>query len=124
MSKRKKRNIYGEFRKIFEVFDQNLLIDDGLPQSVCNTCHYKAQTMWKKKQSAVAIPVNQLSKRKHPLSRLTSSQGDEQTSCHISKKKGYRIPFENVPIWPKPPSLEIICLGGNKEVKILHKQST
>ena len=126
VSKRRKRNIYGEFRKIFEVFDQNLLTDDGLPHSVCNTCncHYKVQTMWKRKQSAVIIPVNQLSKSMHPLSPLTSSQGDEQISCHISKKKGYRIPFENVPIRPKPPSLEMSCLGGNKEVKILHEQST
>ena len=57
------------------------------------------------------------------MSPLTSSQGDEQTSCHISKKKVYRIPFENVPIRPKPPSLEMSCPGGNKEVKILHDKS-
>lgn len=80
--------------------------------------------MWKSKQSAVVIRVNELSKRRHPLSPLTSSQGDEQTSCHISKKKVYRIPFENVPIRPTLPSLEMSCLGGNKEVKILHDKST
>ena len=125
VSKKRKRNIDGEFRKIFEeVFNQKLLTDDGLPHAVCDTCHYRVQRMWKSKQSAVVIRVNELSKRRHPLSPLTSSQGDEQTSCHISKKKVYRIPFENVPIRPKLPSLEMSCPGGNKEVKILHDKST
>jgi len=30
---------------------------------------------------------------------------DEQTASQIHKKKGYSIPFENVPIRPKPPTL-------------------
>ena len=125
VSKKRKRNIDGEFRKRFEeVFNQKLLTDDGLPHAVCDACHYRVQRMWKSKPSAVVIRVNELSKRRHPLSPLTSSQGDEQTSCHISKKKAYRIPFENVPIGPKPPSLEMSCPGGNKEVKILHEEST
>ena len=119
VSRKRKRNIDGEFRKIFEeVFNQKLLTDDGLPHAVCNACHYRVQRMWKSKPSAVVIRVNELSKRRHPLSPLTSSQGDEQTSYHISKKKFYRIPFENVPIRPKP------SIHGNKEVKILHEEST
>ena len=120
VSKKRKRNIDGEFRKIFEeVFNQKLLTDDGLPHAVCDTCHYRVQRMWKSKQSAVVIRVNELSKRRHPLSPLTSSQGDEQTSCHISKKKVYRIPFENVPIRPKPPSLEMSCPGGSSRRSLL-----
>ena len=39
------------------------------------------------------------------LSSLTSCQIDEQTASQINNKKGYRIPFENVPIRPKPPTL-------------------
>ena len=58
--------------------------------------------MWKK--ASVVIPGHHLLKRRHHLSPLTSSQVDEQTAFQI-KKKGYRIPFENVPIRPRPPAL-------------------
>ena len=56
--------------------------------------------MWKK--ASVVNPSHHLSKRRHPLLPLISSQVDEQTASQMSKKKGYRIPFENVPIRPKP----------------------
>ena len=123
INKKRKRNLDGEFLKIFEeVYNQKVLPDDG-PRAVCNTCHYRVETMWKKKHSA-AIPVHHLSKRRHPLSPLTSSQVDEQTASHINKKKGCRIPFENVSILPTPPALVKSCPGGSKEVNIPHEKST
>ena len=97
VKKRRKRNLDGEFLKKFDqVFNENVRADDGLPRAVCDTCHYRVETMWKK--ASVVIPGHHLSKRRHPLSPLTSSQVDEQTASQINKKKGYRIPFENVPI--------------------------
>ena len=60
--------------------------------------------MWIK--ASVVSPGHHLSKRRHPLSPLTSSQVDEQTASQIGKKKGYRIPFENVPMMPKPLGIE------------------
>ena len=36
---KRKRNLNGEFMKIFEVFNQKVLPDDGLPSAVCDTCH-------------------------------------------------------------------------------------
>ena len=49
---------------------------------------------------------------------LISSQVDEQTASQISKKKGYRIPFENVPIRPKP------LVMSSKEADIWNKKGT
>ena len=67
-----------------------------------------------------SIQGHQLSKRRHPLSPLTSSQVDEQTASQISKKKGYRIPFENVPIKPKPPALVV----SSNEAEIRNEKGT
>ena len=36
---KRKRNLNGEFIKIFEVFNQKVLPDDGLLRAVCDTCH-------------------------------------------------------------------------------------
>ena len=36
---KRKRNLNGEFMKIFEVFNRKVLPDDGLPRGVCDTCH-------------------------------------------------------------------------------------
>ena len=33
----RKRNLNGEFMKIFEVFNQKVQPDDGLPRAVCDT---------------------------------------------------------------------------------------
>ena len=52
-----------------------------------------------KKASAVILGQH-LSK-----TSVTSSQVDEETASQIHKKKGYRIPLENVPIRPKPTAL-------------------
>ena len=62
-------------------------------------------------KSSFAISANHLLKRRHPLSPLTSSQGDAQTACHFDKRKCYRIPFENVPIKQIPPSSVVSCPG-------------
>ena len=93
------------FWRNLKVYNQNVREDDGFPHAVCNTCHYRVEAMWKK--ASAVNPGHHLSKRRHPLSALTSSQVDKykQTASQISKKKGYRIPFENVPIRPKPLAL-------------------
>ena len=69
-------------------------------RALCDTCHKRVESTWKKK-SSFAISANLLLKRRHPLSPLTLSQGDAQTACHIDKKKGYRIiiPYENVQMY-------------------------
>ena len=117
VNKKRKRNLDGEFLKKFEkVFNQNVRTNDGLPRAVCDTCHYRIEAMYKK--ASAVIPGQHLSKRRHPLSPLTSSQVDEETASQIHKKKGCRIPFENVPIRPKPTSLVMpsreSSIGNNK----------
>ena len=125
-----KRNLNGEFLKIFEeVFNQKVLPDDGLPHTVCDTCRYRIETSWKrncKLKSSAVIPAEASLKRIYPLSLLTSSQEDEQTASNFNKEKGFRIPFENLPIRPKPPSLVVSDTNCNKEasVKISRGQST
>ena len=34
--------------KIFEVFNQKVLPDDGLLRAVCDTCRYTIETSWKR----------------------------------------------------------------------------
>ena len=112
VNKTRKRIIDGDFLKKLEiVYNQNVREDDGFPRAVCNPRHCRVEAMWI--QASVVNPSHHLSKRRHPLSPLTSSQVDEQTASQISKKKGYRIPFENVPIKPKPPTLVV----SSKEAK-------
>ena len=45
---KRKRNLNGEVMKIFEVFNQKVLPDDGLPRAVCGTCRYRIETAWKR----------------------------------------------------------------------------
>ena len=45
---KRKRNLNGEFMKIFEVFNQKVLPDDGLLRAVCDTCRYTIETSWKR----------------------------------------------------------------------------
>ena len=45
---KRKRNLDGKFMKIFEVFNQKVLSDDGLPRAVCDTCRHKIETSWKR----------------------------------------------------------------------------
>ena len=119
VNKKRKRIIDGDFLKKFEiVYNQNVREEDGFPRAVCDTCHYRVEAMWKK--ASVVNPGHQLSKRRHPLSPLTSSQVDEHTASQISKKKGYRIPFENVPIKPKPPALVV----SSNEAEIRNEKGT
>ena len=81
VNKTRKRIIDGE------VYNQNVREDDGFPRAVCNPCHCRVEAMWI--QASVVNPSHHLSKRRHPLSPLTSSQLDEQTASQISEKKGY-----------------------------------
>ena len=59
----------------------------------CATLVTKGWNQSGKKMSSFAISAKLLLKRRHPLSPLTSRQGDAQTACHIDKEKGYRIPL-------------------------------
>lgn len=46
---KRKRNLTGEFMKIFEeVSIQKVLPDDGLPRAVCDTCRYRIEPSWKR----------------------------------------------------------------------------
>ena len=55
VNKKRKRNLDGEFlTKFEEVYNRNVRADDGLPRAVCDTCHYRVETMWKK--SSVVFP--------------------------------------------------------------------
>jgi len=51
---------------------------------------------------------------------LKSSQVDEQTAFQINKKKAYRIPFQNVPIRPRPLALVM----SSKEANIWNEKGT
>ena len=68
------------------------------------------------KRSSFAISAKHLLKRTHLLSPLIRRQGDAQTACHSDKEKGYRIPFENVPIKPIPPFSVMSCPGELKKI--------
>ena len=80
----------------------------------CATLVTKAWNQSVKKKSSFAISVKHLLKMVHPLSALTSRQGDAQTTFHIDKEKGYRIPYENVPIKTIPPCSVMPCPGELK----------
>ena len=46
---KRKRNLKGEFMKIFkEVFNQKVLPDDGHPRAIFDTCRYRIETSWKR----------------------------------------------------------------------------
>ena len=45
---KRKRNLNGEFMKIFEVFNRKVLPDYGLPRGVCDTCHGTNIISWKR----------------------------------------------------------------------------
>ena len=81
----------------------------------------KGKINLEKKKSSFAISANHLLNRRHPLSPLTSSQGDAQTACHFDTKKCYRNPFENIPIKQIPPSSVVSCPG---ELPNHHEEST
>ena len=83
-------------------------------------CIVKGWNQSGKKKSSFAISAKHLLKRRHPLYPVTPRQ-DAETACHIDMEKGYRIPFENVPIKPIPPSLVMYCPG---ELKNHHEEST
>ena len=41
---RRKRNLKGEFMKIFKVFNQKVLPDDGPLRAIFDTCRYRIET--------------------------------------------------------------------------------
>ena len=98
IDKKRKRNITGEFGIIFEaVFKETLSQDDTLPRAVCDKCRYQIEKTWLlSKQTEELSTENVSTKRKHPMSPLTSSAGDEQTVTRIErKKKGQRLVFDH-----------------------------
>ena len=88
LDKKRKRNIAGDFAKIFEsVCSQNAANSCDLPEAVL-AAH--ANTEWKENGEEDL-------KRKHPVSSLNSSQGDEQMFYRIEHKKpGQLLAFELV----------------------------
>ena len=98
LDKKRKRNITGEFGKIYQaVFNENLSENDALPRAVCASCKYQIEKAWQQSRKAEEQSIQYLSllKRKHDQSPLSSSCGDEQTVTRIErKKKGHRLVFE------------------------------
>ena len=99
LDKKRKRNITGEFGKIYQaVFNENLSENDALPRAVCASCKYQIEKAWQQSRKAEEQSIQYLSllKRKHDYSPLSSSCGDEQTVTRIEriKKKGHRLVFE------------------------------
>ena len=82
IDKKRKRNITGEFGIIFEaVFKETLSQDDTLQRAVCDKCRYQIEKTWlQSKRTEELSTANVSTKRKHPMSPLTSSAGDEQTA--------------------------------------------
>ena len=99
LDKKRKRNITGEFAKIFQaVFNENVSENDAIPHAVCGDCKYQIEKAWRQSEQAKELSIEHLSvlKRKHPVSPLTSSGGDHQTVTRIEcKKKGHRLVFES-----------------------------
>ena len=98
INKKRKRNITGEFGAIFEaVFKETLSQDDTLPRAVCDKCRYQIEKTWLQSKRTEELSAENVStKRKHPMSPLTSSAGDEQTVTRIErKKKGQRLVFDS-----------------------------
>ena len=84
-NKKRKRNFDDKFLKIFEfVCGQKVSESDGLPHAVCDTCRYGVQKVYHEKRSFESTGA--VSKRKHPVSPLTSSQGDEDTVNNREEK--------------------------------------
>ena len=80
--KERKRNITGEFRKIYQaVFNENLSENNALPRVVCASCKYQIEKAWQQSRKAEeqSIQYFSLLKRKHAQSPLSSSCGDELT---------------------------------------------
>ena len=72
-------------------FIEGMELLEGDKSAVCDTCSYRVAKSWK---SGKAIQ-EQLLKRKHPISPLSSNQGDKETERVISgKKSGHRLPFD------------------------------
>ena len=98
MNKKRKRNIIGEFGKIYQaLFNEKLCENDALPRAVCASRKYQIEKTWQQSRKAEeqSIQYLSLSKRKHPQSPLSSSCGDEQTVTRIERKqKGHRLVFE------------------------------
>ena len=67
----------------------------------CATLVTKGWNQSGKKKALFAISAKDLLKRRHSLYPLTPGQ-DAETACHSDMEKGYKIPFENVPIKPIP----------------------
>ena len=90
VEKKRKRNIVGEFAKKFEaVVGVELL--EGDKRAVCDTCRYRVEKSWKSGKDI----QEQLLKRKHPISPLSSTKGDKETERVILRKKpGHRLPFD------------------------------
>ena len=101
VDKRRKRNITGEFGKMFETV-VGVEVLEGNRRAVCDTCRYRVEKSWK---SGMPIQELQKIKRKHPISPLSSSKGDKETERIILRKKpGHRLMFDGakpmVPITP------------------------
>ena len=97
LDKKRKRNITGEFGKIYQaVFNENLSKNAALPRAVCASWKYQIEKAWQQSRRAEEHSIQYLSllKRKHAQSPLSSSCGDEQTVTWIErKKKGHRLMF-------------------------------
>ena len=70
--KERKRNITGEFRKIYQaVFNDYLSENNALPRAVCASCKYQIEKAWQQSRKAEEQSFQYLSllkKKTHPVS--------------------------------------------------------
>ena len=75
--------------KIFEVFNQKVLPDDGPLRAVCDTCRYRIETSWKRncklKSSAVILAEAISEEDTSPFSTIIESRG--QANCFQFQQK-------------------------------------
>ena len=101
-----------------------------MPRAICNTCCYKIEILWKEKRSLEKREDSasvHLLKRKHPVSPLSSSEGDMQTVTTIERKKGQQLCFENdLQIHPLPLKIPspLVSATHAKEKKTTSTVST
>ncbi|PFX22146.1 hypothetical protein AWC38_SpisGene13322 [Stylophora pistillata] len=90
---KRKRNLNGEFIKIFEeVFSQKVLPDDGLPRAVCDTCRYRIETSWEQPKERIesrqspnfVLKRDKRGSRRAELGRYFGSMDGQTLFCSAS----------------------------------------
>ena len=124
----RKQNIVGKLAKVFEeVFNQGVcgvcLVQFVTPAVIRSKYYGKRKDHLRRGRTVLV----HLLKRKHPVSPLSSSEGDMQTVTTIERKKGQQLCFENdLQIHPLPLKIPspLVSATHAKEKKTTSTVST